>query len=181
MGSYSDYLRRDTEFLIGRFHYMVLTDLERQIRDVERKIVFVEIHREELVWTRDGWADHAKFVAMLSTKSEAEKLAIRFKVALKTRYWLTGAFPPPPVLLVAKRQTEAEVRAFPASLRLKPQQARLEAWRKAQTPTDPLRLSHKARLPLAAAVTCLDCPTREALAQLKRSMALCKRTHGLDI
>jgi hypothetical protein len=96
--------------------------LERQIRDIERKIMFAEIHREELVWTRDGWAAHAKFVAMLSTKSDAEKLAMRFPVRPRG-YWITVAFPQPPVLPIPKRETEAEVRAFPASLRLKPQQA----------------------------------------------------------
>jgi hypothetical protein len=156
----------DTISLIARFRHVVLADLQSQIRDIERKIVFAEIHREDLVWTRDGWAAHVKFVAFLSTKSDAEKLAMRFPVRPRG-YWLTGAFPQPPVLPVPKRETEAEVHAFPASLRLKSQQQRL-----AQAHKDSLRLPHKARLPSAAPVACLDCPTREALAQLKRSMAL---------
>jgi hypothetical protein len=77
--------------------------------------------------------------------------------------------------LVSLSISYAEIRAFPASLRLKPQQERL-----AQMHKDSLRLSHKARLPPAAPVARLDCPTREALAQLKRSMALCRHEYDLE-
>ena len=116
-------------------------------------------------------------MALLSTKTEAEKMAMRFKVRPETQYWLEGPYPPPklPIPPVPKRETEAEIRAFPASLRLKPQQERL-----AQMHKDSLRLPHKARLPPAAPVARLDCPTSEALAQLKRSMAMCRQEYGLD-
>ena len=49
MESYADYLMRDTIFLINRFRYVKLANLERQIRDTERRIEFAEIHRAEMV------------------------------------------------------------------------------------------------------------------------------------
>jgi hypothetical protein len=147
------------------------------IRDTERRIEFAEIHREELLSTKVGRAAQAKFMTMLNKKTEAEKLAMRFKVRPETNYWLVGPYPPSklPIPPVPKTETEAEIRAFPASLRLKPQQQRL-----AQMHKDSLRLPHKARLPPAAPVACLDCPTNEALAQLKRSMARCRQEYDLD-
>ena len=185
MQSYADYLRRDTESLIGRFRCVVKADLDRQIRDTERRIMLLKDRRTVLVSTKKGRADMVKFMAEFSKKSEAEKLATRFKVEPWIQYWISEK-PAQSVLLAQHRAAEisafpslglkpleAEIRAFPASLRQKPQQERLEAWRKAQTPTDPLR-------PPAAPVARLDCPTREALAQLKRSMALCRQEYGLD-
>jgi hypothetical protein len=129
MQSYSDYLRRDTEFLIRRFRQVKLANLERMIIDTMTRIHYTEIHREELLSTKKGRAEQVKFMKMMSTKTEAEKLAMRFKVRPETNYWLVGPYPPSqlPIPPVPKRQTEteAEIRAFPASLRLKPQQAHL--------------------------------------------------------
>jgi hypothetical protein len=187
MESYSDYLLRDTEFLIRRFRYVKLANLERMIRDTERRIQFLQYHKTELLNTRKGRAEQVEFMKMMSTKTEAEKLAMRFKVEPWIEYWIWEK-PAQSVLIAQHRAAEirafpslglkpleAEIRAFPASLRLKPQQAHL-----AQIHKDSLRLPHKARLPPAAPVACLDCPTNEALAQLKRSMALCVQMHGLD-
>lgn len=186
MESYADCLR-DTERLIGRFRCVVKADLDRMVRDTERKIEFLQYHRTELVATKKGRADMVKFMAEFSKKSEAEKLATRFKVEPWIQYWISDK-PAQSVLIAQHRAAEirafpslglkpleAEIRAFPASLRLKPQQQRL-----AQMHKDSLGRPHKARLPPAAPVACLDCPTSEALVQLKRSMALCRREYGLD-
>jgi hypothetical protein len=177
MESYSDYLLRDTTRLITRFRQVKLANLERMIRDTERRIEFLQYHKTELLNTRKGRAEQVKFMKMMSTKTEAEKLAMRFKVRPETNYWLVGPYPPSqlPIPPVPRTETEAEIRAFPASLRLKPQQAHL-----AQMHKDSLRLPHKARLPPAAPVACLDCPTSETLAQLKRSMALCSQEYDLE-
>jgi hypothetical protein len=172
MESYSDYLWRDTTRLITRFRYVKLANLERMIRDTERRIEFLQYHKTELLNTKKGRAEQVKFMKMMSTKTEAEKLAMRFKVEPWIQYWIWEK--PAQSVLIAQHRA-AEIRAFPASLRLKPQQAHL-----AQMHKDSLRLPHKARLPPAAPVACLDCPTNEALAQLKRSMALCMQEYGLD-
>jgi len=187
MESYADYLWRDTTRLITRFRYVKLANLERMIRDTERRIEFLQYHKTELLNTRKGRAEQVKFMKMMSTKTEAEKLAMRFKVEPWIQYWISEK-PAQSVLLAQHRAAEirafpslglkpleAEIRAFPASLRLKPQQAHL-----AQMHKDSLRLPHKARLPPAAPVACLDCPTNEALAQLKRSMAMCRQEYALD-
>ena len=173
MGSYDNPIYNEARYLIDRFWAARLGDIERQIRDTQRRITFLEIHRDELVTTKLGRREMAKFMVQLNKLSEPEKLALRFKVKSRTTYWLEGASPP--------RETEAEVRAFPASLRLKPRQEQLEAWRKTQTPTEPVRLSHKPRLLKAAPAACADCPTRETLAQLKRSMAACGQMYGIDM
>ena len=163
MESYSDYLLRDTTRLIHRFRQVKLANSELMIRDTERRIEFLQYHKTELLNTKKGRTEQVKFMKMMSTKTEAEKLAMRFKVEPWIEYWIWEK-PAQSVLIAQHRAAEirafpslglkpleAEIRAFPASLRLKPQQAHL-----AQIHKDSLRLPHKARLPPAAPGACLS-------------------------
>ena len=71
-GSYTNDIHMETRSLITRFRGAVLADLERQIRDTERRIRFTKIHRAELLSTKVGRAAQAKFMAELS-KSQRPK------------------------------------------------------------------------------------------------------------